>query len=200
VTAAPTAFGHPPGYEAGDSAARVVLRSRRQSPDEILAGIFGEPYTRYRDAWRRAASFQERPPFPLHLDVDTNTTCNLKCVMCPAGAGGFHGPFEKKPLPFGVYERALAEAQDHGLRALRLGVTGEPLLRPDIVDMVRLAKKAGILDVMLITNGTLLTPDTGRALIDVGLTRLMVSLDAATAQTYEKIRPGGRFDQVVRNL
>ncbi len=99
-----------------------------------------------------------------------------------------------------LYRKALAEAADWGLASIRLGVTGEPLLRPDIDQWVREARAAGILDVSLITNGRLLTPELSRRLIEAGLTRLMIFVDSAGPETYARVRPGGDWKTLVDNI
>jgi radical SAM protein with 4Fe4S-binding SPASM domain len=83
---------------------------------------------------------------------------------------------------------------------MRLGITGEPLLRPDILDFVSVAQNLELQDIMLITNGMLLDAEMSAALIDSGLTHLMVSVDAARPETYNRIRPGGALDTIKRNL
>jgi MoaA/NifB/PqqE/SkfB family radical SAM enzyme len=75
----------------------------------------------------------------------------------------------------------------------------DPLLRKDIIKFIEYAKKAGILDIYLSTNGSLLTEKIIRELINSGLTRLQVSIDATTKETFNKIRQGGNFDAVIAN-
>jgi MoaA/NifB/PqqE/SkfB family radical SAM enzyme len=76
---------------------------------------------------------------------------------------------------------------------------GEPLLAPDLIDMVRLAASRGI-RVGFNTNATLLWPERSRALVAAGLDWLCISLDGADAATYEAIRDGARFDRVEANV
>ena len=83
---------------------------------------------------------------------------------------------------------------------MRLGLTGEPLLVKDIHLWAAEARAAGVLDVSLITNGDLLTPERARALTAAGLTRLMVSVDAARPETYARVRPGGDWNRLRANL
>ena len=191
---------HQEPYSRSDSANRALLVGLGQSPDSIMAERFGRAYTEYRCRWEAAGAFTEVLPGPLHLDVDTNYTCNLSCVMCPLGRPGFPVTYAEKRLPFKLYRRVLAQGVRRGLAAVRLGITGEPLLRPDIVDFVAAAHDLGVVDIMLITNGLLLTKDVSRRLMEAGLTRLMVSLDAATPDTYRAIRRGGRLEDVVANV
>ncbi|NIO11252.1 MAG: radical SAM protein, partial [Deltaproteobacteria bacterium] len=79
------------------------------------------------------------------------------------------------------------------------GGFGEPLAHPDIVDMVAHAKAAGA-PVELITNGTLLTQDMSRSLIEAGLDMLWVSLDGATPESYTDVRLGAALPEVLANL
>jgi hypothetical protein len=92
------------------------------------------------------------------------------------------------------------ESQKNQLPALRLGVTGEPLLLKNIAQYVQAARDRGVLDVALITNGQNLWPEMSQALIAAGLTRLMVSVDAATESTYRLVRPGGDWARLKSNL
>jgi len=189
-----------PIFHQGHQTGRVDLVGPQQDPDRILARILGSAYLRYREMWRAAENFEIRPDWPLHLDIDTNYTCNLRCIMCPLGVGGFPAVYENKWLDFALYRRVISEGAEKGLASIRLGLTGEPLLRPDIIDFVRLAQDLDLVDIMLITNGLLLTEDLGRKLIQAGLTRLMVSLDAVRPETYRRIRRGGDLAQVATNL
>jgi len=74
---------------------------------------------------------------------------------------------------------------------------GEPLLRNDIFELLGLMQQRQ-LDVHLITNGMLLNPQILAHLKQLGV-KVMISIDGATAATYEAIRNGASFDQVVRS-
>ena len=183
---------------------QAINRSRlaaAKDPNAILTELLGPDFAAYRLAFSRAEA-GERPPAPLHLDIDVTTACNFHCPMCPAGNTGHIFPGFRKGLFLDrrLYRQALAEASSFGLPSLRLGMTGEPLLIPDIADWVREAREAGVLDISLITNGRLLTPRLSRQLIEAGLTRLMISVDAGSAATYALVRPGGDWHILRRNL
>ncbi|MDR2724627.1 MAG: radical SAM protein [Candidatus Adiutrix sp.] len=182
-----------------------VLQRRRlvadQDPEARLGRLLGPAFTAYRGRFREAEAGR-RPAAPLHLDVDVTTACNFRCLMCPAGRTGhfFPGFTRGLFLDRAVYRRALAEGAAFGLPSLRLGLTGEPLLVEDIHQWVAEAKSAGVLDISLITNGSLLTPERSRTLMEAGLTRLMVSVDAAGPDTYARVRPGGLWETLQENL
>lgn len=181
-----------------------IERSRLRAavdPDKKLAELMGAAFGNYRQAWAEAERGR-RPRAPLHLDVDVTTACNLRCPMCPAGNSGHNFPGFTKGLylDFGLYRKALAEGAEFGLPSLRLGLTGEPLLLADIDRWVDEARRSGVLDLSLITNGQLLTPDLSRRLVGAGLTRLMISVDAASEEVYRRVRPGGDWGRLIDNI
>ncbi|MDR1658160.1 MAG: radical SAM protein [Deltaproteobacteria bacterium] len=185
------------------SAHKILTRSHLESeldPNQRLIEILGDGFAAYRLAFAQAEA-GERPEAPIHLDVDVTTVCQLRCPMCPAGRPednhfpGFGIFMDKK-----IFMEALKQAQSFGLKSLRLGMTGEPLLIESIDQWVAAAADYGLLDISLITNGQLLTYEKSLKLIKAGLTRLMISVDAATSETYAKVRPKGDFERLEKNI
>jgi MoaA/NifB/PqqE/SkfB family radical SAM enzyme len=83
-------------------------------------------------------------------------------------------------------------------RAVLHGV-GEPMLVKDLPRMISYLKARGIY-VLFNTNGTLLAPRKRQEIIDSGLDELRVSLDAAEAASFLKVRGKDMFDRIVRNV
>lgn len=142
----------------------------------------------------RTAAARPLPPF---LQLEPVGQCNLRCRMCAV-------PFREDgpergvaAMPFDDYVRLIDGFE--GLRELHLQGLGEPLMHPRFFDMVRHAAARGIA-VSLNTNLTLLTERRARECASCGLAVIHVSIDGATAATYERIRVGARFDKVLRNL
>jgi len=172
-------------------------------PHAVLGAELGPAYAEYRRLWERARTFQEQPPFPLHVDYEMKFACPLRCPMCLMSLG------EAERRAFGDPDRELsaqtvldllAEGAARGQKALGFGGLWEPLLSPDIPEIAAFARDRGLVDIMLNTSGLLLTEKTARALIRSGLTRLMVSLDAFSQATYDRMRPGSDFHTVVANI
>jgi radical SAM protein with 4Fe4S-binding SPASM domain len=143
------------------------------------------------------------PALPRQLQVEVTGACNLRCRMClvryaPA-VGRREGALD--------YEQFLALVDGlPELERLTLQGLGEPLLSPHLLAMVAHAAARGI-EVGFNTNAVLLDARRASALIERGLGWLHVSLDGATAATYEEIRHGtglapqpGQFDRVIANL
>jgi radical SAM protein with 4Fe4S-binding SPASM domain len=136
------------------------------------------------------------PPLPKELQLEITGACNLACRMClvryrpklgrRSGAMCFH--------TFKELVDALPE-----LERLTLQGLGEPLLAPDLFQMLEYASGRGI-RMGFNTNGTFLTAEASERLVRLGLDWLHVSLDGATAETYEGIRDGSDFERVCRNI
>jgi radical SAM protein with 4Fe4S-binding SPASM domain len=76
---------------------------------------------------------------------------------------------------------------------------GEPLLHPEIVDMVEYASRKGLATELSTNLNTL--PDRMPAdLVRAGLERIVISIDGATQESYENYRRGGRLSDVLANL
>jgi radical SAM protein with 4Fe4S-binding SPASM domain len=143
------------------------------------------------------------PSLPHELQVEVTGACNLRCRMCLVR----YAPAVGRAEGALAYEDFLALVDGlPGLRKLTLQGLGEPLLSPHLLDMVRHAAGRGV-EVGFNTNGTLLRRPIAEQLVGAGLGWLHVSLDGATATTYEEVRHGtdmrahaGQFDRVVANL
>jgi len=171
---------------------------------EQIAKVKGEKFIEYRRQWDRSGRFEEVGPVPLHLDFQVISACNFKCPMCPFGE-----PIAARPerfdavkgrFPFDLYKKIIDEGVDLGVNAIDLSYYSEPLLHENLFDFIEYASKAGVVDIMMSTNGHLLTEDIIDKFLMSGLTRLSVSIDAATQDTYDKIRVGGDFHKLMKNL
>ncbi len=109
--------------------------------------------------------------------------CNLRCVHCRASAQA--GPYEG--------ELSTKEAMDllHDLSSFARPVViltgGEPLLRPDILEIASRGTALGLRMVMA-PNGTLLSPQRAREIRGVGIQRISISLDGASQETHDAFR------------
>lgn len=132
---------------------------------------------------------------PARLHVEVTSACNQRCRFC-AHPGMAR---VKRHMPFELFERIAIEAGAHGTR-LWLHFLGEPLLHPRIFEMVALAKRAGAAEVGFSTNAVLLTPDRHDDLFESGLDRLELSVDAADAEAYARMRGADDWAVVRANI
>jgi radical SAM protein with 4Fe4S-binding SPASM domain len=137
-------------------------------------------------------------PLPRFLQVEPVGQCNLRCRMCPIQFRSDGSP--GGPPAFMSYELFCRLVDGFpALTELHLQGLGEPLMHPRFFDMVRYASGRGI-TVSTNTNMTVLSERRAEECVTSGLACVHVSLDGATAGTYEYIRVRARFDRVLRNL
>ncbi|MFZ5562761.1 MAG: radical SAM protein [Thermodesulfobacteriota bacterium] len=128
---------------------------------------------------------------PIHLQMEITTFCNLACVMCPRAA------LVKKPAHMAVDSiSALIEAIQPA--TVNLSGLGEPLLHPRIRDIVIFCKAAGS---AVNFPTSLAVPTSAMAdLVESGIDQVKISIDAATPETWRRIRGEDRFTQVIDNI
>ncbi len=128
--------------------------------------------------------------------IEPTNRCNITCRTC------MRNTWEE---PLGTMSAETFDRLLAGLRGLpakprvMFAGIGEPLFHPRTIEMVAQVHALGC-SVELTTNGTLLTPERSRQLIDAGLEVLWVSLDGATPESYADVRLGAALPQVLENL
>jgi radical SAM protein with 4Fe4S-binding SPASM domain len=136
------------------------------------------------------------PELPGEIQLEVTGACNLACTMCLVS----YRPKIGKRRGALDFERFCGIVDGlPQLERLTLQGLGEPLLAPRLIEMVAYAAGHGIA-VGFNTNAQLLTPERSRALVDAGVAWLHVSVDGATAATYEGIRSGARFTRLERHV
>lgn len=126
---------------------------------------------------------------PYAFSFSSSTYCNFKCVYC------VHSVVGKAPKPQNFawedFLKVVEQAQELSpspYKIVRLHGLGEPLINPRIADMVAYLKKVNFAErIELTTNASLLTPDLSSALIEGGLTRLLVSVQGISAKHYKDV-------------
>ena len=157
-------------------------------------------YDKYRLLWEKASNLEIIPDYPIQIDFELNYSCNFTCAMCSWSAENKSNKGKNTWLDFNIFKSVVSEGVKKGLKAVRLNHINEPLIRKDIIKFIEFAKQAGVLDIYLSTNGALLTKDISEKLINSGLTRLQISLDAHTSKTFNVIRQGGDFEKIKKNV
>jgi MoaA/NifB/PqqE/SkfB family radical SAM enzyme len=151
----------------------------------------------------RLASLREgKQPAPVHLHLILSDLCNLDCPGCAYRMSGYssnqhfnviqpdgssnHNPNRMLATPLVL--QTLAEFRSMGGKSVEFTGGGEPTLHPDFAMIVDFAQKLG-LKTAVITNGILLRKRLPPALL-AKLDWLRISIDAGTAITFGKVRPG----------
>ncbi|MFW5500408.1 MULTISPECIES: radical SAM/SPASM domain-containing protein [unclassified Maridesulfovibrio] len=167
---------------------------------DILASEVGPKFIEYRRHWDNAKNIESSGP--LQIDFELLDNCNQRCIMCPRAYLSESKEYSLNTnvrLPMDKMKAAIDQAAEGNLYCVGFSI-GEPLLtKKELYAGISHAAKAGVVDIILTTNGLLLDKECTERLLASELTRLHVSIDATTADTYSQIRGKG-FDRVVSNL
>jgi MoaA/NifB/PqqE/SkfB family radical SAM enzyme len=135
------------------------------------------------------------PEPPRCVYIEVTNTCNLLCQTCPIT---FMDLEAREVLSYGKF-LAIVSQFPRIERAVLHGI-GEPLLNKALPQMISYLKQHKGSHVLFNSNATLLKSDWQRSLIEAQLDELRVSLDAATPETYRKIRGAPVFAKIIENL
>ncbi len=134
----------------------------------------------------------------LKVFMDQNNRCNLRCRMC-----GFSDPrvagLRGHDMPMWLFRRVVDEVFPHA-HYVALSCLAEPFMTRDITQRLDLLKFQTGLEIEIISNGTLLTPERIGSMIENRISRIGISIDGASRDVYEKIRVGAKFDRVIGNI
>jgi len=131
-----------------------------------------------------------------YLRISITEACNFQCVYCTPD--GLHTP-ATSPLTVDEIERVVRAGVALGITKIRL-TGGEPLVRNDIVEIVRaVATVEGVQDLALTTNGFFLAK-YAPAMADAGLKRINISLDTLRRDRFENITGIDAFDRVWQGI
>lgn len=133
-----------------------------------------------------------RQPVSLYIEVTKN--CNELCTMCPRT---YHWPNRRDNLSFEHFTHIVNQVP--GLQRVVLHGLGEPLLNPQLFEMVRYLKARGVY-VLFNSNALALNERRRKELVECGLDEYRISFDASRPDTYKLIRGIAGLEKVKRNI
>ncbi|MBL8833910.1 MAG: radical SAM protein [Rhodospirillales bacterium] len=185
---------HVPEYMASHGQETVEQKLLRNQVPK-----FGQKFADYRAEYLRSLNYDKEDyvaGFPITLNIELVNRCNLSCIMCYT----INHKGEKHTLSLDQMRGMAKEIKAHNLPAMIVGLGSEALLYKDFKNVLDICLEAGVMDLILYTNGVLLTRETSEYLVRSGISRIHVSLDAATPETYVKIRGKPELDRIEKNI
>lgn len=155
-------------------------------------------YREYRRLWSELPERQEVRDYPLLVDLEMASVCNLHCPMCPTAGTAYHDHVEGGFLDMDILRKVVDEVAGN-IYSLRLSLVGEPTLHKALPEAVAYAKKAGIPEVSFLTNGSRLDLDYFLTLAEAGVDWITVSVDGLD-EAYEAIRKPLKFKDTLKKL
>lgn len=132
---------------------------------------------------------------PFFLSVEPADFCQLECPECPVG---INKRKQGNKMDINLLSKLINE-QKTTLFHLIFYFQGEPLLNKNLAEMIIAAHKAGIFT-STSTNAQLLNSQMAKALVESGLDKLIISMDGATQEVYEKYRIGGKLSLAIKGV
>jgi len=136
-------------------------------------------------------------PLPSVLMIENTNHCNAECVMCPRDTLSRPRGF----MDFGLFEKIIGDVSGAKRKPItHLHGFGEPLLDKRLPDRIRLAKTQGIRRTYIVSNASLLSPETSRKLIEAGLDQMKISFYGTDEESYNRTMKRLDFNVTLRNI
>lgn len=144
---------------------------------------------------------------PNFVQIDLTNNCNNNCAGCwchslMLGDSMLKSEEKEKFIPLNILKKIIDDLAFLGTYEILLAGSGEPLMHPDIMEILTYIKNKGI-RINLITNFSLVDKNKAKRLIDLGVDFITISLWAGTPETYVKTHPNTSkqvFERIKENL
>lgn len=131
------------------------------------------------------------------LQIEVTTKCNASCLMCPRSI--FRDKWISQDMDMKLFTKIIKDI-NHDLELIYLQGWGEPLLHPNLTDMIKYIKERLRTTVGLTTNAILLKDNICEHLLRSGLDIIAISFAGATRETHDNIRINCNFDIILKNI
>jgi len=177
--------------QSNKSTIPIILGSNRETVPVLSEQEFLPEAYRLPEGSLRGSSAQLRPRV---VFIEVTNRCNLLCQTCPRTF------FDREPLKSLTLKEfiAIAEQFPHMQRALLHGI-GEPLLNQELPEMIAYLKGRNV-EVIINSNGTLLSPEWQEKLVNSHLDEYRCSIDGAKDETYARIRGANLLPKLKKGL
>ena len=157
-------------------------------------------YWQNRKEWNEFPNRQYVSDFPLHVDIELSSVCNLSCPMCYTITEEFKSRVHIGLMDYELFKKIVNECVDGNVFSIRLSLRGEALLHKKIIDCIKYAKDRGIKEVSTLTNGKRLADrDFCEKIVAAGLDWITVSIDGVD-EIYESIRRPLTFSEIIQAM
>src|SRR5215204_6798051 len=138
----------------------VGIKARMRKAAEGALRAQAKPVRRIMLATGRDRS----PVLPEIVQIESTNICNAKCVFCPRDE--MHR--RQGIMSLDLFRKIVDECVELGITHVRVHNYGEPFVDRKLVEKVRYAKQKGIKEVGMISNGSLITEQVAKGMIDAG--------------------------------
>ncbi|MBW7961132.1 SPASM domain-containing protein [Bradyrhizobium sp. BR 10261] len=171
---------------------------RQAEFDRKLGGAWPQGYAEYRRAWSENPTSETVTDYPLLVDIELSSICNLKCPMCYTITQAFKEHVNVKRMDWALIQKIIDEIGGK-VPAIRLSLRGEATLNKNFAECIRYAKAKGIKEVSTLTHGFKLTVPYFAEIAAAGIDWITISIDGV-GETYERIRSPIGFEELLQKI
>lgn len=135
---------------------------------------------------------------PYAIIIETGNTCNFHCATCPTPHSLIYKRRQPQNMDLDKYKRIIDNVKKY-VHVVYVYNSNEPLLHPDIVEMIKYASSRNM-HTMISTNCSLLTREKTEELLSSGLGEIRFAFDGLDKDSFEGFRCGGNFEIVKHNI
>ncbi|MCI9421472.1 MAG: radical SAM protein [Dorea sp.] len=157
-----------------------------------------EDYRKYRENWSKYPRQQYVSDYPILVDIELSSLCNLKCPMCYTITEEFKKKVCTQLMDTKLFQK-LADEMAGKVSAVRLSLRGEATLHPDFISCIRYCKDKGIREVSFLTNSAKLNREYFIQAAEAGADWITISIDGVGKQ-YEDIRKPLKFEDTLKKI
>ena len=173
-----------------------------QKREELFNKYRGEgwsqEYKEYRENWKKFPKSKFISNYPLLVDIELASVCNLKCPMCYTITTDFRKKVNAKLMNFDLYKKIIDEIAGE-VSAIRLSLRGESTLHKKFIECIEYARDKGIREIAFLTNGSTLDRETFIKIMQAGATWITVSFDGL-GENYDKVRKPLKYEETLDKL
>lgn len=156
-------------------------------------------YQENRKLWTDYPKKQFVSNYPLHVDIELASVCNLQCPMCYTITPEFKKDVNTKLMDYDLFTKIVDQCAEGNVYSIRLSFRGESFLHKRILECVKYAKEKGIKEISSLTNGLRLDEHLFEDLMYAGLDWITISFDGL-GETYEQIRRPAKYDRALEKI
>lgn len=155
-------------------------------------------YYEYRKNWSEYPKNQYVSEYPLNVDIELSTICNLKCPMCFRAEAQFKDKVSTQLMSMELFTKIVDEIAGK-VPAVRLSLRGESTLHPEFISCIQYCKSKGIQEVSFLTNASKLSEEYFIQIAEAGADWITISIDGVDKE-YENIRKPLKFEDTLKKI
>ena len=125
---------------------------------------------------------------PLIIFIDPCNMCNFKCDFCAVQSSNRPLKYKKQIMSMELFQKIINDLSGNKIKTIRFGAQGEPLLNKSLPDMVKYTKEKCVTEkIEVVTNGSLFEPELNEKIVNSGVDRIKISIEAVDAEGYQNV-------------